>query len=80
MTDLTKTYSSIGDRGLTTTQSLEIRMAQEGGYYDSIKPSWCEPIRYQIIIAPTTEQLKMMLRDMPDVFDRVEPEGNDESV
>jgi hypothetical protein len=73
MTDLAKTYPSIGDRGLTTTQSLKIRMAQEGGYYDSVKPSWCEPMRYQVIIAPTAEQLKIMLRDMPDVFDNSEP-------
>lgn len=74
MTDLTKTYLTRGNRELTTIQSIEIRMAQEGGHYDSIKPSWADPMRYQVIVAPTAEQLKMMLRDMPDMFDSVEPQ------
>lgn len=72
MTDLNKTYPSIGENGASSIQSLEVRMAQEGGYYDSVKPKWCESLRYQIIARPTTEQLLVLMREMPDMFDSVD--------
>ncbi|SDH09932.1 hypothetical protein SAMN05216466_10794 [Paraburkholderia phenazinium] len=75
MTDLTKTYRNSGDMGLTTIQGLEVEMTKGVVAWDESCPEHISPLRWKITVAPTTAQLSILLRDMPDIFDTVDPEG-----
>lgn len=72
--DPTKTYPNRGPRGVSSRQSIEMTLDNEGGYYDSIKPDWCDKLRFNVVVSPSAHQLRRLLAEMPDIFEDVEPE------
>jgi hypothetical protein len=66
MYDATKTYSTHGDRGNSIIEAVEMEIDKSGLERHPINA------RFRITISPTFEQVRELIRTMPEAFDSID--------